>query len=65
MTNNKQRQTTTNDKQQQRTNNEKRQTATNDKQRQTTKNDKQNCFLMHIMNADHLETRTTWTTLTN
>ena len=38
---------------------------TNNDKRQTTTNDKQNYFLMHIMKADHLDTRTTWTTLTD
>ena len=44
------------------TNNKQRQTKTNDKQQQTTN---KTIFWMHIMKADHLDTWTTWTTLTN
>ena len=54
--------TTTNGKQRQMTNNDKWQTTTNDKQQKTTN---KTIFWMHIMKADHLDTWTTWTTLSN
>ena len=56
MSNNNKWQTTSNEKQ--------RQTTANDKQQQTT-NNKQTIFWKHTIKADHLDTRTTLTTLTN